>query len=192
MELSVVIPCRNGAATLGAQLRALELQQTVGAWEIIVADNASTDGTADIVSNFGSSIVPIRLVDASDVLGSNHARNQGVRAARGHYILLCDADDIVEHGWVSEMWHALAGGAQLVGGAMRRTRGQEVAAGPDTGLPNGLGFLPWPYGANCGFAREVFDELGGFDESYVLDQKWSSSGALNLEATIYVSFPRRS
>jgi glycosyltransferase involved in cell wall biosynthesis len=167
MELSVVIPCRNGAATLGTQLRALELQQTAGAWEIVVADNGSTDGTADVVSRFGSSVVPIRRVDASGVSGINHARNQGIRAARGRYIVLCDADDIVEPGWLSAMWDALAHGADLVGGAVRRARGRKLADEPDAGLLNGLGFLPWPYGANCGFARWVHDELGGFDESYV-------------------------
>jgi len=166
LDLSVVIPCRNGASTLGAQLRALELQDVAVKWEIIVADNASTDGTAELVSNFQSSI-PIRLIDASHVLGSNHARNQGVRAARGRYLLLCDADDIVEPGWMSEMWRALDAGAVLVGGAMRRARGRQVAQRPDTTLQNGLAFLPWPYGANCGFARQVFEELGGFNEAHV-------------------------
>jgi glycosyltransferase involved in cell wall biosynthesis len=167
MELSVVIPCRNGAATLGTQLRALVLQQAAGEWEIIVADNGSTDGTANVVSSFISSVVPIRMVDASRAQGINHARNEGVRAARGRYILLCDADDIVDPGWLLAMRAAFAGGADLVGGSLRRARGRKVADTLDTGIQNGLGFLPWPYGANCGFTRRVWDGLEGFDESYV-------------------------
>jgi GT2 family glycosyltransferase len=167
MELSVVIPCRNGAATLETQLRALELQQAAGEWEVIVADNGSTDGTRDVVSSFTSSVVPIRMVDASSEPGINHARNEGVRAARGRYILLCDADDIVDPGWVLAMWAAFADGADLVGGSVRRARGRKVANAPDSGLQEGLGFLRWPYGANCGFTRRVWDDLGGFDESYV-------------------------
>jgi glycosyltransferase involved in cell wall biosynthesis len=166
MELSVVIPCRNGAATLGTQLRALVQQQAAGKWEIIVADNGSTDETANVVSSFISSVVPIRLVDASSAQGINHARNEGVRVADGRYILLCDADDIVDPGWVLAMWAAFAGGADLVGGPVRRARGRNVADAVD-GLQDGLGFLPWPYGANCGFTRRVWDDLGGFDESYV-------------------------
>jgi glycosyltransferase involved in cell wall biosynthesis len=167
MELSVVIPCRNGAATLGTQLRALLLQRAAGEWEIIVADNGSTDGTANVVTRFVSSVVPIRIVDASRAPGSNHARNEGVRAARGPYILLCDADDVVDPGWVSAMWAALADGADLVGGPVRRLRGRNVQDELDLSFQNGLGFLPWPYGANCGFSRRVWDDLGGFDESYL-------------------------
>ena len=167
MDLSVVIPCRNGAATLGTQLRALALQKAVGEWEVIVADNGSTDGTADVVASFVSSVVPIRMVDASSAPGINHARNEGVRAARGRYILLCDADDVVDPGWVLAMSAAFSGGADLVTGSLRRARGRKVADKPDAGLQDGLGFLPWPYGANCGFNRRVWDDLGGFDESYV-------------------------
>jgi glycosyltransferase involved in cell wall biosynthesis len=167
MELSVVIPCRNGAATLGTQLRALVLQKAAGEWEIIVADNGSTDGTADVVFSFIPSVVPIRIVDASSVPGINHARNEGVCAARGRGILLCDADDIVDPGWVLAMWAAIAGGADLVGGSVRRARGRKVADELEAGIQDGLGFLPWPYGANCGFTRRVWDDLGGFDESYV-------------------------
>lgn len=166
MELSVVIPCRNGAAKVGTQLRALELQQAAGEWEIIVADNGSTDGTADVVSRFISSVVPIRLVDASRTPGVSHAMNEGVRAAGGRYILVCADDDIVDPEWVSAMWTAFAGGADLVGGPVRRVGGQTVA-GEFGGLQDGLGFFPWPYGANCGFTRRVWDDLGGFDEAYV-------------------------
>lgn len=167
MELTVVIPCRNGEATLGAQLRALELQEATGEWEVVVADNGSTDGTAQLVSSFSSPAVPIRLVDASRASGINHARNEGVRASRGRYILLCDADDIVDSGWVSAMWAAFTDGADLVGGSVRRARGGQVAEVPEVGLHDGLGFLPWPYGANCGFTRSVWNDLRGFDEAYV-------------------------
>jgi glycosyltransferase involved in cell wall biosynthesis len=166
VELSVVIPCRNGAATLGKQLHALERQQSLGEWEIVVADNGSTDSTPEIVSSFVSSVVRIQRVDAGGAPGINHARNRGVRVARGRYILLCDADDIVERGWLAAMWAALAGGAELVGGAVRRTRGGRPPSDPDARLQDGLGFLPWPYGANCGFTRSIYDELSGFDESY--------------------------
>jgi glycosyltransferase involved in cell wall biosynthesis len=167
MELSVVIPCRNAAATLETQLRALEMQRAEGDWEIIVADNGSTDGTSDVVSAFVSAVAPIRIVDASRTLGINHARNEGVRDAEGQYILLCDADDVVDPGWVSAMRAAFAAGADLVGGRMRRARGGNVADALDSGIQDGLEFLPWPYGANCGFTRRVWDDLGGFDESYV-------------------------
>src|SRR5206468_3683315 len=46
--VSVIIPVRNGAATLGSQLRALAAQTYPGLWEIVIADNGSTDATAAI------------------------------------------------------------------------------------------------------------------------------------------------
>jgi hypothetical protein len=56
----------------------------------------------------------------------------------------------VAPGWVLAMCAAFAGGADLVGGPLRRERGQKVAD-ELAGLQDSLGFLPWPYGANCGF-----------------------------------------
>ena len=167
MELSVVIPCRNGANTLAAQLRALETQQGAGEWEVVVADNGSTDGTADVVRSFAASPIPMRVVSADAAAGINYARNAGVRAARGRYILLCDADDVVAPGWLSAMWAAFSDGAQLVGGAVQRVRSGEELGERDARPLNSLGFLPWPYGANCGFTRAVWEDLGGFDEAFI-------------------------
>jgi glycosyltransferase involved in cell wall biosynthesis len=49
MDLSVVIPAHNVAATLGDQLDALAAESWDGEWEIVVVDNCSTDGTAALV-----------------------------------------------------------------------------------------------------------------------------------------------
>lgn len=166
MDVSVVIPCRNGAATLATQLRALEQQQAFGDWEIIVADNGSTDRTAEVVASFSSSVVPIRIIDASAIPGPNHARNQGVRSAHGRFVLMCDADDIVDVGWLPALWTALAGGSELVGGTVRRTRKGEPPGEPDVRLHDELGFLPWAHSGNCGFTRQLFDDVGGFDETF--------------------------
>lgn len=129
-------------------------------WEIVVADNGSTDVTADIVRSFAGARVPVRLADAGPRAGRNRARNGGVRAASGRLVLMCDCDDVVEPGWVDAMRRRLEAGADVVGGPVRR--GDEL----DTGLQTTHDFLPWARGQNCGFRREVYDELGGFDESY--------------------------
>ena len=110
MELSIVIPSRNAGAKLGQQLRALLGQNGLSdAWEIIVADNGSTDDTVEHISSFSGWTIPIRHVDAGAEPGINRARNRGVLASRGRFVLICDADDIVEDGWLRSMWTALAG-----------------------------------------------------------------------------------
>ncbi|TKJ96506.1 glycosyl transferase [Plantibacter flavus] len=163
---TIVIPCRDGAATLDAQLSALLEQEASVDFEVLVVDNGSTDGTADLVRSVASNDDRVHLIDASARTGINHARNRGVEAARGDRILLCDADDIVHQGWLAAHHAAFEAGAECVGGGLDRT------------LPDGtvimrqreLLFVGWdlasPFGANCGFTREVYERIGGFDETF--------------------------
>lgn len=164
--ISVVVPARNGGQLLARQLAALLAQDYAGSYEVVIADNGSTDGSTDS-ANF-SEAGKIRVVDASATAGVGAARNVGVRAARGDQIVLCDADDVVCPGWVSAMAGAFDSGAQCVGGVVERyyPGGEWIAR--DSGVyelfwPG----RPWPIGANCGFTRQVFDRVGGFDEGFL-------------------------
>jgi GT2 family glycosyltransferase len=109
----------------------------------------------------------VTVCDASGRQGVNHARNIGVQNSSGEFILLCDADDHVNDGWLAAMSEAFTSGADLVGGRLVRVSSDQRPVGvPDDGLRNDLNYLRWPQGANCGFSRAVYDELGGFDEGY--------------------------
>src|SRR5688500_9296124 len=100
MRASVVVPVRDGAATIGEQLAALAQQDFPGSWEVVVADNGSRDGTADVVRSFRDRLPGLRLVDASARPGASHARNAGAAAATGEVLAFCDADDVVDPGWL--------------------------------------------------------------------------------------------
>ena len=106
--MSVVIPCLNAAATIGVQLEALAGQSWEGEWEVIVADNGSTDGSREIVESYRGRLPGLQLVDASDRRGQAHARNLGAAAATGDAFLFCDADDEVAPGWLAALGRALA------------------------------------------------------------------------------------
>jgi GT2 family glycosyltransferase len=164
--ISVVIPARNCAALLTEQLEALEREQVPVATEIVVADNGSTDGTPAVAAVFETAPIPVRVVDAGARPGINHARNVGARASSGRFLLFCDADDRVEPGWIAAMWAAAGRGSELLGGSLVRIDERGRAGQPSRGPANFLGFLPWPQGANCGCTKDVFDAIGGFDESY--------------------------
>ena len=82
MKLSVIIPCYNAAETIAEQLEALTRQQWDKPWEIIVANNRSTDGSMAIVERYMERLPNLRIVDASERQGQPFALNTGILAAR--------------------------------------------------------------------------------------------------------------
>jgi glycosyltransferase involved in cell wall biosynthesis len=170
--LSVVIPTLNCADTLGEQLEALANQTYAGPWEVVIADNGSTDGSREIAEQWAEKLPELRVVDASDRKGVSRARNVGAAAARGDFILLCDADDVATPRWLEAM--ADAGRRfDVVGGyldpePLNDSLTQAWRPGfPRHELPDALGFLPFAVGANCGVRASVFREFNGWREDYV-------------------------
>ncbi len=93
-RLSVVIPARNEEALVEHALESVCLQTTpLAQLEVVVVDNASTDGTAAAVERFRASRpeLYVRLTSEAAV-GVSRAKNAGARAARGEWIIFMDAD----------------------------------------------------------------------------------------------------
>jgi glycosyltransferase involved in cell wall biosynthesis len=171
-RVSVVMPVLNGAATLPQQLQALAAQTYPGRWELVVADNGSTDETAQVVREWTGRLPWLRLVDASDRISTNYARNVGVAAARGDLLAFCDADDVATPGWLAAMVAAL-GSYDLVGGrlddeALNDPVSRAWRARPRAGgLPSALSFRPYATSANLGVRADVLRRLGGWNEEFV-------------------------
>ncbi len=168
--VSVVVPAYNEAAHIAAQLRALGAQDYDGEVEILVADNGSTDGTPDVARAVAEqSLAQVRVLDAGARPGPSAARNAGWRAARGELVLFCDADDLVEPGWVRAMVDAL-GTAGVVGGRLEVESLNDPLSlawrqpPAQTALPRGEGYLPFAMGSNMGVRADVLRTVGGFDE----------------------------
>jgi len=89
-RVSVVIPAFNAAATIGAAVESCLVQDHRDV-EVIVVDDGSTDGTADVLLAFGDRIVVVSQANA----GLAAARNAGQRAATGEFIAWMDADDLM-------------------------------------------------------------------------------------------------
>lgn len=98
MRISVVIPARNSAETIGLCIEALLAQSTArGEYEVIVVDDGSTDGTAAIAEGEGTRVL------SQPHHGPAAARNLGLREARGEIVLFTDADCIPTSTWIEEM-----------------------------------------------------------------------------------------
>ncbi|WP_328391785.1 glycosyltransferase family 2 protein [Nocardia sp. NBC_00416] len=94
--LSVVVPVLNEAALIERTLRILVAQDTID--EVIVVDNASDDGTPDIVRGFAAAHPKVELLHES-ARGTAFARNAGFDRARGELVARTDADTFVEDDW---------------------------------------------------------------------------------------------
>jgi glycosyltransferase involved in cell wall biosynthesis len=183
MKLSVILPCYNGAATIAAQLEALANQQWSEPWEVIVANNDSTDGSMEIVEQYRDRLPHLRIINVripGQPRGSvTSSYNRSIKVARGEAVAFCEADDVVAPGWVAAMGNALAK-HDLVAGRLEYRRlnpqwlveayGENYGDRPqETGLlqvTEHPPYLPFGSGCNFGMKRSVYNKLGTLNESY--------------------------
>jgi glycosyltransferase involved in cell wall biosynthesis len=158
---------------LPAQLEAVLAQECPAPWEVIVADNGSSDGTQDLVRALAARDSRLRLVDASARPGTAYARNHAVlTAASGRYLVFTDADDVVAPGWLAGMAAALPrsrfAAARLEHARLNPAwtvafRGSDQTSDLVVLKPGPS--WPYGYGTTLGIARELHDAVDGFDES---------------------------
>lgn len=162
----------NASATIGVMLDSLVRQPRSADWEVVLADNGSTDDTIAVAESYRARLPALTVVDASAMRGVPYARNRGVEAAAGDLIAFLDADDEVDAGYVAAMTEALAR-SELVAARLdfdrlnpawaRATRSGHQADGP---LAWWLGeYHPFAYGGTLGVHRRLHERIGGFDDS---------------------------
>jgi GT2 family glycosyltransferase len=160
---SVVIPTYNRADRLHRLLLALSAQRGIDDFEVIVADDGSTDDTVARARDL-SARMPYRLVvvAAETNAGPAAARNRGWRAGKGSFVVFMDDDCVPEPAWLATMVAALAD-TDIVVGRTRPPEEQRDRIGPFSSyldITDSDGFLT----CNIGYRRAVLDTVGGFDE----------------------------
>jgi glycosyltransferase involved in cell wall biosynthesis len=126
LELSIVLPCLNEAETVAVCVgKAVGWLRDAGvAGEVIVADNGSTDDSPDLARAAGARVVTVRRK------GYGNALLRGLRAARGTYVLMADADDSYDLENIGPFLERLRAGDDLV-------MGNRFAGGIEPGA------MPW-------------------------------------------------
>ena len=99
--VSVIVPVYNRAETLSRCVESI-LGQTFRAFELLLADDGSTDGTLKICSDYALTDSRIRILALSH-RGVSAARNAGLAAAKGEYIAFVDSDDTIEPAFLERL-----------------------------------------------------------------------------------------
>lgn len=159
---SIVIPAFNEEQYLPKCLDAIDraVAQLGEPVEVIVADNASTDRTADIARERGARVVRVEPKCLSMI------RNRGAEAATGKYLAFIDADSVMSDNMLVAIKEAMDSGL-YVGGGVANIRADRHSIGM---LCSGIAFLPvllwWGVSAVMFYTTlEAFRAVGGFDES---------------------------
>lgn len=91
--VSVIVPCYNMEKYLTDTIASVR-SQTFGDWELLVVDDASTDGTMRILHDFSQQDPRIKVAVKDEHSGIAHTRNRCLQRAKGRYLAFLDADDL--------------------------------------------------------------------------------------------------
>ncbi|SEG20686.1 Glycosyltransferase, GT2 family [Bryocella elongata] len=185
--VSVIIPVYNGAVFLGEAIESV-LRQTLPVQEILVIDDGSTDGSAELARSY-----PGVLVLSFENAGLSTARNRGIAAATSPWVALLDSDDI----WVPEKIErqmkllgenptadvCVTGYQLLQNGGL----GKVMRAPEDFGPRLELGTFSMP---SCFvLRRSALLAVGGFDPNVTSAEDWDCWLRLKRAGATFVSCP---
>ena len=125
-RVSVCMATWNGAPFLGEQVRSI-LEQLAATDELVIVDDASSDGTVDLIGSLGDP--RIRLTARAENRGYVRTFEEALSAARGTYLLLADQDDVWLPGRVAAMTAALDA-TDVVATNLSTLGGPDALAGP--------------------------------------------------------------
>lgn len=182
-RVSVIIVNYNGQEFIENCLASLR-QQAYPDYEIILVDNASSDRSLEIVRQHGDAVT---LVASEHNLGFAKGNNLGVQHADGDYLAFLNPDTVVHPDWLAELVRAM----QTIEGAGLATAKILLLSQPDrintcgndvhfTGIPTVRGWMQPAdtmnrreevcsvSGACFLISRQVFEEVGGFNDDFFL------------------------
>ena len=155
---SIVIPCYNQAEYLPEAIESA-LAQTYGDVEVVVVNDGSPDATSEVARRY-----PVVLVE-QDNAGLSAARNAGILAASGQFILTLDADDMIDRTFIEKAVPLFTTGVGIVR-AYQQNFGDDDTAYALPDVRTVYDILPRNAICCCSvFRRDLWEKVGGFDEN---------------------------
>ena len=194
MNFSVIVSAYNAEATLPALLNSLS-NQNYKDFETIVIDDSSKDGTSQIARDY-----PCKVLTISKNRGPAYCRNVGAYHAQGDILAFTDSDCRVDNNWLANIHKSFS--QNDIEAIMGR-----LALMPSTFFGDSISALGFPAGGaigfdkiwkvdqygftdslsscNCAIRKNIFDKIGGFDESFPYPGGEDSLLAYNLRRLNY-------
>ncbi|HEX7240932.1 MAG TPA: glycosyltransferase family A protein, partial [Longimicrobiaceae bacterium] len=180
--VSVVMPCYNAAPFVAEAMESV-LAQAYAPLELVVVDDASTDGSREAVSAVAERHPDrVRTLWMERNRGGCHARNRGGEAARGGFLMFLDADDAIRPDTVAALVEAVRDRPdgiaacpwrhlEKVGGEWRETPASLPL--PEAGADLFRVWLEgsaWAPTSSVLWRRDVYERVGGWDEELAREQ----------------------
>ena len=181
-SVSVIIPNYNGGKTVLDCIKSVISTEYDGGKEIVIVDDASTDGSQDeIHDNFSD----VNLIRNEKNIGFAKSVNKGIENSTGQIIVLLNMDTIVEKNWLNGLLEVLENDEKcgLVGSKIYYPDSKLIQHAGGILWDNGISFhigkneedhgqydqikeVDYLCGASIAFRREVIEKLGGLSEQY--------------------------
>lgn len=180
-KCSIVIVSYNNAELTRQCIQSIIARTTYPNYEVVVVDNASSDGTSDMLHELQHQHPTLKLIINSTNRGFSAANNQGISRADGVYIVLLNNDTVVTNDWLEAMLRHLQNREIGMVGPVTNSIGNEAKIDVDyTDVEQMHGFAARYTNARAGchfnismlamfcvaMRRDVYEEVGPLDEAF--------------------------
>src|SRR6267143_1053023 len=166
-SISVVMPVYNAFPFIDESINSI-LAQTLSDFEFVILDDASTDGSDELLREWSLRDKRIHLHKSRQRLGLSAGSNVVVARARAPLVARMDADDIAHPDRLMRQWNIMRDRPDVaVIGTLCNgidASGREVRPRDRWRLVRHSAFIPFPHGSAM-FRRAVFDQVGGYNEA---------------------------